>query len=103
MTRKEHNKECLEKLGNDWNRVHKWLDEKARDYYPFLSHRQIRHHTDGVEFIRHQWGDEAAKAAELHIISDEGKVPTREEIEKKYGPLPTPAKVAKERAFLGIK
>jgi len=64
-----------------------WLDETAKDYFPWTGHRQIRHHTDGVEEIRKMWGNEAARAAELHIIADEGKVPTKEEIRKKYGPL----------------
>ena len=87
MKREEHCQECLLKLGRRWNRVHVWLDETAKDYFPWTGHRQIRHHTDGVEEIRKMWGNEAARAAELHIIADEGKVPTKEEIRKKYGPL----------------
>ena len=89
MTRKEHCKECLEKLGNDWNKVHAWLDAFAWKYFPNATHRQIRHHTEGVEEVRKMWGDEAAKAAELHIIADEGYVPTPTSIKLAYGPLPT--------------
>jgi hypothetical protein len=50
-----------------------------------MGHRQFRHNTNGVESVRRRWGDEAAKAAELHIIADEGYVPTPEQISKKYG------------------
>lgn len=103
MTRDEHKKECLEKLGNEWDCVHRWLDAIARDYFPFKAHRQVRHHTKGVEEVRKMWGDEAAKAAELHIIADEGYVPTPEGIRKAYGPLPTKQEVARERKRIGIK
>jgi len=85
MRLEEHCEECLLKLGRKWDRVHVWLDETAKDYFPWMGHRQIRHHVEGVEEIRKRWGAEAARAAELHIIADEGKVPTREEIEEKYG------------------
>lgn len=87
MRREEHNQECLNKLGRRWDKVHAWLDCTARDYWPWMGHRQIRHHTEGVEEVRSIWGDEAARAAELHIISDEGYIPTPEQITKKYGPL----------------
>lgn len=91
MRKAEHRKECLMKLGNEWAEVHVWLDEFARDYFPWPGHRQIRHHKEGVEEVRKKWGDEAARAAELHIIADgvllEGKIPTKEETEKGYGPL----------------
>ena len=75
-------------MGREFEYVHRWLDATARDYFPWVGHRQIRHHKEGVEEIRKLWGDEAAKAAEMHIITDEGKVPTKEEIRKKYGPSP---------------
>jgi len=88
MDRKAHCKECLEKMGEDWNKVHQWLDCTARDYFPWMGHRQIRHHTEGVEEVREMWGDEAAKAAEMHIISDEGYVPTPKQIRKRYGKSP---------------
>lgn len=88
MHRKAHCKECLEKLGKEFDHVHAWLDATARDYFPWMGHRQIRHHKDGVEMVRRLWGDEAAEAAELHIIADEGKVPSKNEIREKYGPSP---------------
>jgi len=88
VKRAEHCKECLEKMGKEWDHIHRWLDCTARDYFPWMGHRQIRHHTEGVEKVRSLFGDEAAEAAEMHIISDEGCVPTKEEIKKKYGPSP---------------
>jgi len=88
MKRAEHCKECLEKMGNEWEHIHRWLDATARDYFPWAGHRQIRHHKEGVEQIRRLWGDEAAKAAEMHIISDEGKVSSAEDMKKRYGRSP---------------
>lgn len=74
---KDHCKECKEKLGDEFYEIHKWLDEltlmypveKYNDY-----HRQFRHNKEGVEYIRMLWGDEAAKAAELHILADMGYI-----------------------------
>jgi hypothetical protein len=88
MKREEHCRECRKKMGDDWEKVHIWLDETAGAYFPWCGHRQIRHHTKGVEEVRRMWGDEAATAAEMHIISDEGYVPTKLEIRERYGPSP---------------
>jgi len=88
MKRAEHCKECLEKIGAEWDCVHRWLDETARPYFPWMGHRQIRHNSEGIEQVREKWGGDAAKAAELHIISDEGYVPSREQIKKQYGRSP---------------
>ena len=81
---KEHCQDCKEKLGESFKEVHYWLDEYARIYWPKMMHRVHRHHAEGIEEVRLMWGDEAAKAAELHIIKDEGCIPTEEEIRKKY-------------------
>jgi hypothetical protein len=35
-----------------------------------LFHRSFRHNVNGVEEVRKKWGDEAAKAAEIHIKRD---------------------------------
>ncbi len=88
MTKREHCEECFNEMGDEWEKVHLWLDATARDYFPWMGHRQIRHHKEGVEEIRRKWGDEAAKAAEMHIISDEGCVPTREESRERWGRSP---------------
>ena len=72
-------------LGNDWDKVHAWLDGLAWTTFPSMEHRKERHHKEGVEEVRRMWGDEAAKAAELHILSDIAvwgwkEVPTEERI-----------------------
>jgi len=81
----EHAKDCREQLGKGWDIIHQWLDEYAGVYWPAKVHRVHRHHRDGVEEIRNKWGNEAAKAAEIHIIKDEGCVPFKEEIYADYG------------------
>jgi len=82
---KEHAKDCKEQLGKSWDVVHRWLDEYASIYWPYMVHRVHRHHQEGVNEVREKWGDEAAKAAEIHILRDEGKIPSKEEIEKRFG------------------
>ena len=90
MTYEDHCEETLQKLGDRHERVHRWLDEFAKDTYPLVSHRVHRHHEAGVEEVRHKWGDSAAKAAELHILSDVAcygmkSVPTVDEAEAMWG------------------
>ena len=71
---KEHCADCKAELGNDWSVVHRWLDELYK--YFGEKHRSFRHHRGGVEVVRKKWGDEAAKAAEIHIRKDFfGRVP----------------------------
>lgn len=84
-TRKQHCEDCRQKLGKDWDVVHRWLDEFAFKTIPLDAHRAIRHHVAGVEEVRHKWGDEAAKAATIHILADVAvygldHVPTMDEI-----------------------
>ena len=82
---KEHCKDCKDAgLSRDWQVVHFWLDELAKIYWPWMGHRVHRHNKDGVEDVRKKWGDEAARAAEIHIIKDEGVVLSKEEIYKRY-------------------
>jgi len=81
---KEHSDDCEKQLGKGWDVVHHWLDEYAKIYWPWKGHRIHRHHLEGVQEVREKWGDEAAKAAEIHIIKDEGSVLSEEEIRKKY-------------------
>lgn len=83
MKFQDHCLECERELGKAWEVVHLWLDEFAKHCHdPFTKHQHWlhRHHTEGVEEVRHKWGDQAAKAAELHIISDMGKVMTYDEL-----------------------
>jgi DNA-binding GntR family transcriptional regulator len=92
MKYKEHCKECEEKLGKDWSVVHRWLDRHAKKFFPWMGHRAIDHHEEGIERIKKMWGDEAAEAARLHILSDfqeyyrlDGRVPTKKEVCELYG------------------
>jgi hypothetical protein len=66
----EHCQECKEKLGGEFGQVHKWLDEFFAKMGWDVKHRDIRHHEKGIEEVRKLWGDEAAKAARLHIERD---------------------------------
>ena len=83
---KEHCKDCLMALGEEYGRVHRYLDEFCFTKGP--THRAIRHHTGGVEEVRKKWGNGAARAAEIHIARDwhsfriagfTGGVPTKEQ------------------------
>lgn len=83
-TQAEHCEDCLRALGDRFERVHQWLDEFQPEYGP--RHRVFRHHAEGVEWIRVNWGDGAAEAARIHIRRDSGGViPTREELRERWG------------------
>ena len=95
-SRREHNRECMEKLGEDFDYVNAWLDGcaavtniegvKCLD----INHRIHRHHKEGVEYIRQEHGDKAAKAAKLHIRNDMGEIWTQEKMIKVYGDYKRP-------------
>lgn len=77
-TFEEHCEDCVRALGKPYREVHLWLDELFKVLGP--KHRDVRHHTGGVEEVRKRWGDEAAKAAEIHIRKDcIGYLPSKEE------------------------
>jgi len=66
---KQHCEDCERKLGKPFPEVHAWLDAfYGRD--GDLAHRAVRHNLEGVEQVRRLWGDEAARAAILHIMLD---------------------------------
>lgn len=73
-----HCADCKRELGEEFEQVHIWLDEFAVSMGP--DHRLERHHVDGVEEARKKWGDRAARAAEIHILADCGKIPTMDSI-----------------------
>lgn len=75
----EHCQDCLKQLGHEFKEVHLWLDEYFK-YDQTIKHRILRHHKEGVEEVRQRWGDQAARAAELHIIMDIGKVLSKNDI-----------------------
>lgn len=66
-------------LSKEFNHVHQWLDELYAKYGGL--HRKHRHHIEGVEEIRGLFGDEAAQAAEYHILIDMGHIPTTKQWE----------------------
>ncbi len=70
MKAEDHEAECLEKLGTRFELIHKWLDEFAGTAEYGMRHRKLRHHEEGIRRVREKWGDDAADAARLHIISD---------------------------------
>lgn len=67
---KEHCADCKTQLGKDWAVVHLWLDEMFKYMPGLLMHRAYRHHDEGVAKVKEMWGEEAAKAAEIHIRRD---------------------------------
>ena len=69
----EHCDDCRNALGEPFAEVHQWLDELFK--FCGSDHRDIRHNEKGVEKIRDMAGSKAAKAAEIHIIKDCGRVP----------------------------
>ena len=80
MKFKEHCAECEQKLGKSWDVVHRWLDAFAWHGNAFNpDHRIHRHHLAGIAQVRVKWGDEAAKAAAMHILADEGCIPEDED------------------------
>ena len=76
----EHKRKTVESgYSEDWAEVHLWLDGMAQQV-GILEHRKYRHHREGIEEVRSRWGDEAAAAAELHIMEDcDGYVPAFED------------------------
>ncbi len=83
-TFEEHCQDCERELGERFEHVNEWLDELQAEYGP--RHRVFRHHTEGVAMIRSRWGDEAARAAEIHIRRDCcGKLLTPRDYRDYYG------------------
>jgi hypothetical protein len=66
----QHCAETMSALGKPFEEVHLWLDEFAGKPPYGMRHRKLRHHAAGIEQVRKLWGDQAAKAARLHIIAD---------------------------------
>jgi hypothetical protein len=74
----QHCTDCRRELGRPYENVHQWLDAMFKVMGP--KHRSARHHAGGVEQVRRMWGDQAARAAEIHIMRDcDGVVPSERE------------------------
>jgi len=73
-----HCADVLKELCKEYREVHIWLDELFIKLGP--KHRDVRHHDGGVEEARKLFGEEGARAAEIHIKKDcGGIVPTRKQ------------------------
>jgi hypothetical protein len=70
MNLEEHCLECKQKLGKSFEEVHVWLDEFAGSKQYGMKHRSIRHHLEGIREAEKLFGNDAGKAAKLHVISD---------------------------------
>jgi hypothetical protein len=78
----QHKRDCVEALGEPFQNVHEWLDA----FFPVLGpyHRKVRHHSEGVEEIRHTLGEKAALAAQVHILRDCRNIPSSKDYETGY-------------------
>jgi len=56
-------------FGKEYENVHRWMDDWGWQHLGFL-HRIYRHDARAIEEIRRMWGDDAAKAGELHLWLD---------------------------------
>lgn len=66
----DHCAESLRIFGEAFENVHLWLDEFAGTPEYGFRHRRKRHHEAGIREAANLFGDGAAEAARLHIISD---------------------------------
>jgi len=66
----DHCAESLRIFGEPFERVHIWLDEFAGSPEYGFRHRRKRHHEAGIREAADLFGEEAAEAARVHILSD---------------------------------
>lgn len=66
----EHCKETNNILGKDFKEIHEWLDEFFGKFPYFSKHRYLKHHKEGIEEVKKLFGEQASKAAEIHIRQD---------------------------------
>lgn len=84
-SRKQHCDECTEKFGRPYGEVHDWLDGLACvDGKLNINHRRWRHHVEALTEIYHMFGEEAVEAAKLHLLTDFGYIPTRQQVEDMF-------------------
>jgi hypothetical protein len=69
MKFEEHREESERLLGNSYAEVHIWLDEYMKRGLG-ARHRRKRHHEEGIRRAGELFGEEGAKAARQHVISD---------------------------------
>jgi hypothetical protein len=73
-----HCQDCLNALGSEFKEVNEWFDEFFIEMGP--KHRDVRHHTGGIEECVKKFGEGSRKAAEIHIKRDcHGVIPTEQQ------------------------
>jgi len=68
-----HMKDCHYYLGKDYEKVHAFLDQYARDFpvVVFLDyHRSFLHNDYGLKIVRSRWGEKAYIAGLIHLFRD---------------------------------
>ena len=65
----KHCSDCIAALGKPYKEVHVFLDQYFKTLGP-EKHREELHHINGIAMVRAKFGDEAARAAEIHIRED---------------------------------
>jgi len=78
----QHMSDCRRFLGDDYEPIHRWLDNCFTQFGPY--HRCERHHEEGVRLVRQMFGEEAAKAALIHILRDCRHIPKQSDYECGY-------------------
>lgn len=66
----EHCARSLTLFGDEFQRVHRWLDELAGSERYGMKHRRVRHHAAGIEEAVRLFGAEVRPAARQHVIDD---------------------------------
>jgi hypothetical protein len=69
----QHCHDCKEILGKSWRKVHEFLDQYAEVFPPghfSAYHRSFLHNSYGLAVVRAMWGEEAYKAAIIHLVTD---------------------------------
>jgi len=74
-----HKADAKKWLLEDFESVHKWLDEFFSSEGP--KHRRFRHHREGVDEARRLFGYEGSLAAQIHILRDCRNIPRAAEYE----------------------
>jgi len=73
VNREEHARSCEAAFGNPFTEVHDFLDQYSKAFPG--QHRKLYHHRQGLALVAELFGPEAVKAAERHILEDEGVIP----------------------------
>lgn len=67
---KQHEQDCINQLDNPYTHVHRFLDQYAKYFHGYKTHRRILHNKYGLQVVKEKWGEKAYQAALLHIKRD---------------------------------